>query len=46
MKGKKTVESLKSAVATVLSNAKVEATATAERIEANLAVLNELAADT
>ena len=45
MKGKKTVDSLKSAVSTVLANAKVEADTTAERIEANLSILDALAGE-
>ena len=45
MKSKKTVDSLKNAVSTVLANAKIDADAAAARIEANLATLDELAKD-
>lgn len=44
MKGKKTVASLRDAVATALANAKIQASAIADRIQINLATLNELAA--
>lgn len=44
MKSKKTVSSLRDAVATTLANAKIEANAIADRIHANLAMLREQAA--
>lgn len=45
MRSKKTVDSLKNAVSTVLANAKIDADSAADRIEANLATLDELAKD-
>jgi predicted phage-related endonuclease len=45
MKGKKTVASLKDAVATTLANVKIEANAIADRIQANLTLLREQAKD-
>ena len=45
MKGKKTVTSLRDAVQTVLANAKIEADAVAERIQANLTTLREFGKD-
>ena len=44
IKGKKTVSSLRDAVSVTLANAKIEASATADKIEANLKSLRELAA--
>lgn len=45
IKGKRTIDSLNDAVDTLLANTKIEASATADRIQANLATLRELAAD-
>lgn len=45
IKGKRTVESLRDAVSTTLANAKIDASATADRIQSNLGTLRELAAD-
>lgn len=45
MKGKKTVASLRDAVSTTLANAKIEANAIADRIDANLKTLREQAKD-
>ena len=45
VKGRRTVASLQDAVDTTLANAKIEASATADRIQANLATLRELATD-
>lgn len=45
MKGKKTVSSLRDAVATTLANAKIEANAAADRIQKNLTALREQAKD-
>jgi putative phage-type endonuclease len=45
MKGKKTISSLRDAVATELARAKIEANAIADKIEINLGSLRELAAD-
>lgn len=41
IKGKRTVDSLKNAVDTVLANAKIAASETADKIQANLATLDE-----
>ena len=43
IKGKRTVDSLRDAVSTTLANAKIEASATADKIDANLKTLLELA---
>lgn len=45
IKGKRTVDSLRDAVATTLANAKIEASAIADRIQTNLNALRERAAD-
>jgi putative phage-type endonuclease len=45
MKGKRTVASLRDAVTTVLNNAKIESSAIADRIQANLMTLRELASE-
>lgn len=45
IKGKRTVDSLRDAVSTTLANAKISASATADKIQANLATLRELAKD-
>lgn len=45
IKGKRTVTSLREAVAVTLANAKIAASATADKIDANLKTLRELAAD-
>jgi putative phage-type endonuclease len=45
IKGKKTIESLRNAVNTVVANAKIEANQTADRIDVNLKHLNEAAKD-
>lgn len=45
MKGKKTITSLKEAVSTTLANAKIAASAVADRIQINLATLDRLAAE-
>lgn len=45
MKGKKTVSSLKEAVATTLASAKIAASATADRIQINMTSLRELASE-
>lgn len=45
MKGKKTVTSLRDAVATTLANAKIEANAIADKIDLNLKALREQAKD-
>lgn len=45
IKGKRTVDSLRDAVNTTLANAKIAASATADRIDANLKTLRELAKD-
>ena len=44
IKGKRTIDSLQDAVDTLLANTKIEASATADRIQANLTTLRELAA--
>jgi len=44
IKGKRTIDSLNNAVDTLLANTKIEASATADRIQANLTTLRELAA--
>ena len=44
VKGKRTVSSLQDAVATTLANAKIEASAVADRIQFNLSTLRDLAA--
>lgn len=44
IKGKRTIDSLNDAVDTLLANTKIEASATADRIQANLTTLRELAA--
>lgn len=45
IKGLKTLASVKDAVATALANAKIEASAAADKIDANLRTLRELASD-
>ena len=45
IKGKRTIDSLRDAVNTTLANAKIEASAIADRIQANLTALRERAAD-
>ena len=45
IKGKRTIESLQSAVSTVLANSKIAANVIADRIQINLASLRELAVD-
>jgi hypothetical protein len=45
IKGKRTIDSLNDAVDTLLANTKIEASATADRIQANLATLRELGKD-
>jgi predicted phage-related endonuclease len=45
VKGKRTIDSLRDAVSTTLANAKIEASATADRIQINLGTLRELAKD-
>lgn len=45
IRGKRTVTSLREAVAVALANAKIAASATADKIDANLKTLRELAAD-
>ncbi len=45
IKGKRTIDSLRNAVSTTLANAKIEASAIADRIQANLTALRERAAD-
>lgn len=45
IKGKKTVTSIRDAVSVVLANAKIEASAAADKIEVNLKSLTELASD-
>lgn len=45
IKGKRTIESLNDAVDTMLANTKIEASATADKVQRNLATLHELAAD-
>lgn len=45
IKGKRTIDSLRDAVSTTLANAKIEASATADRIQINLGTLRELAKD-
>lgn len=45
IKGKRTVDSLRDAVSTTLANAKIAASATADKIQANLTTLRELAKD-
>lgn len=45
IKGKKTIQSLKDGIDTELARAKSEASATADRIQANLTMLRELAAN-
>ena len=45
VKGKRTIDSLRDAVSTTLANAKIEAIATADRIQINLGTLRELAKD-
>ena len=45
VKGKRTVDSLRDAVSTTLANAKIDASATADKIQANLTTLRELAAN-
>lgn len=44
IKGKRTLDSMRDAVATTLANAKIEASAIADRIQANLTTLRELGA--
>lgn len=44
VKGKRTIDSLQNAVDTLLANTKIEASATADRISLNLAMLRDLAA--
>ncbi len=44
IKGKRTLDSMRDAVATALANAKIEASAIADRIQANLKTLRELGA--
>lgn len=45
VKGKRTIDSLRDAMSTTLANAKIEASATADRIQINLGTLRELAKD-
>lgn len=45
IKNKRTLESMRDSVATALANAKIEASAIADRIQANLTTLRELGAD-
>lgn len=45
IKGKRTVDSLRDAVNTTLANAKIEASAIADRIQINLSAMRELASD-
>lgn len=45
VKGKRTIDSLRDAVSTTLANAKIEASAIADRIQINLGTLRELAKD-
>lgn len=45
IKGKRTIDSLRDAVSTTLANAKIEASATADRIQINMGTLRELAKD-
>ncbi len=45
IKGKRTIDSLRDAVSTTLANAKIEASAIADRIQINLGTLRELAKD-
>jgi len=45
IKGKRTIDSLRDAVSTTLANAKIEASATADRIQINLGTLRDLAKD-
>lgn len=45
IKGKRTIDSLNDAVDTLLANTKIEASATADRIQANLTTLRELGKD-
>lgn len=45
IKGKRTIASMRDAVATTLANAKIEASAIADKIQANLKTLDELTAD-
>lgn len=45
IKGKRTIDSLRDAVSTTLANAKIEASAIADRIQINMCTLRELAKD-
>lgn len=45
IKGKRTIDSLRDAVSTTLANAKIEASAIADRIQINMGTLRELAKD-
>ena len=45
VKGKRTIDSLRDAVSTTLANAKIEASAIADRIQINLGTLRDLAKD-
>lgn len=45
IKGKRTIDSLRDAVSTTLANAKIEASAIADRIQINLGTLRDLAKD-
>lgn len=45
VKGKRTIDSLRDAVSTTLANAKIEASAIADRIQINMGTLRELAKD-